>query len=67
MTAVQKAFLFVNEMVQCLLELTGERNVISFGLHVEHPYELLSCQDGTCVLSLLKASLASFRPQVTGA
>lgn len=67
MTAGQKAFLFGNEMVLCLLGLTGERNVISFGLCVEHPHEMLSCQDGNCVLSLSRASLASFRPQVTGA
>lgn len=66
MTAGQKALLFGDEMVWCLWGLIGEMNVISFGLHVKRPHELLSCQDVNCVLSPLRFPLASFRPQVTG-
>lgn len=61
-----EAFLLGQEIVLGLLGLMGERNVVNFGLHVRHPHGLLSWQNGNSVLSLLKASPASSKSQVTG-
>lgn len=63
MTAGQKAFLFGNEMVWCLLGLTKERNVSPLGCMLNILMDGLVAKMVTvCFLYRGRSSLAPFRP-----